>query len=160
MTKGRGGRPRHPPNYIRGDSPPHFIILSLSCTFRVSSLVVLEAAVGVLGALDGLPACACSLDCGGGVLSSLLCLLSQRLFTFRLFIFLFCGGAPSLFEDSCLHLAPVLLTHCYGGITLLRYYFSVTPALLLAWWSLIIGLLSLAIAHSARHTLLGAVWIY
>ena len=49
---------------------------------------------------------------------------------------------------------------------MLRYCFLVAPTLLLAWWSLIIGLLSLAIAYIyipiylARHTLLGAVWIY
>ena len=117
--------------------------------------MVLEARAGVLDASGGLLACACSLDRGGGVLSSLMCLLNRRLF-----IFLFCGGASSLFKDSCLHLAQVLLTPCYDGITLLKYCFLVTPALLLAWWSLIIGLLSLAIAHSARHTLLDAVWIY
>ena len=44
--------------------------------------MVLEAAAGVLGASGGLPACACSLDLGSGVSSSLVCLLSQRLFTF------------------------------------------------------------------------------
>ena len=107
-----------------------------------------------------------ALALGVNVLSSHVCLLNRRLFTFRLFIFLFCGGAPSLFKDSCLHLAQVLLTPCYGGITLLKYCFSATPALFLAWWSLIIGFLSLAIAYIyipiylARHTLLGVVWIY
>ena len=80
------------------------------------------AAASHLGASGGVAACHCGLDLGGGVLSSLVCLLSRRLFTFRLFIFLFCGGAPSLFEDSYLHLAQVLLTPCYGGITLLRYF--------------------------------------
>ena len=129
-------------------------------------MVVVVAAAAGLGASGGVLACTCSLDLGGGVPSSLVCLLSRRLFTFRLFIFLFCGGAPSLFEDSCLHLAQVVLTPCYVGLTLLRYCFSVTPALLLAWWSLIIDLLSLAIAYIyipiylARHTLLGVVWIY
>ena len=120
----------------------------------------MEAAAGVPMVSGGVPTYTCSLVLGVGVPSSLVCLLSRRLFTFRLFIFLFYGGASSLFQDSCLHLAQVLLTPCYGGITLLRYCFPVTLALLLAWWSLIIGLLSLAIAHSARHTLLDAVWIY
>ena len=143
-----------------------FIILSLLHSHTESSLVAPMADAGVSVPLGGVLAWHCGLVLKVCVPSSLMCLLSERLFTFRLFIFLFCGGAPSLFKDSCLHLAQVLLTPCYIGITLLSYCFSDTPALLLAWWSLIIGLLSLAIAYIyipiylARHTLLGAVWIY
>ena len=166
MILGRGGRPRPPPNYIRGAPLLISSILSLSLICNVLSqwflrLVLVFLCLQVVFQLD-----LAALALGVGVPSSHVCLVSRRLFTFRLFIFLFCGGAPSLFKDSCLHLAQVLLTPCYIGITLLRYCFSDTPALLLAWWSLIIGLLSLAISYIyipiylARYTLLGVVWIY
>ena len=72
---------------------------------------LLAVVAGVPVSLGGVPAWHYGRVLVVALLSSLVCLLSWRLFTFQLFIFLFCGGAPSLLEDSCLHLALRCCSH-------------------------------------------------